>query len=134
MPVPGFGALLDALIRERCRTIVAFCEAIEAAGGAKVDRGDVSRIINGSDPIRRPPKESDQLETWCRALRLSPREAKTFRLEALLTHTPGEIVEMIRSQHAREERHRKVLAGMREQIIAAEAQAANLERLIRKAD
>ncbi len=126
-----FAEMLDALIHERCRTVAAFCEAVDAAG-YKIDRGNVSKIIRGELPIRRPPVE--QIDVWAHVLGLSPREAKSFRLEALLTHTPDEIVALIRSQLAREERHREVLADMRQKMADLETQIATLERVVRKAN
>lgn len=113
-----FGDLLDTLIRERCRTIAAFCEGVRALGHS-IDHGQVSKIINGSDPIRRPPQ--DQIDAWSRVLRLSAKEAKTFRLEALLTHTPDEIVTMLRGQLAREERHRRIIADLAQRVDIAAA-------------
>ncbi len=130
MAANAFGSLLDALIRERCRTIAAFVSAVSASGH-RIDHTLVSRIINGSDPIRRPPIE--QIEAWSAALKLSPKEARSFRIEALLTHTPEEIVEMVRGQRAREIRQEKMNERHRTEAAAMEAHIANLERLIRPA-
>ncbi len=132
MAATRFGAILDQLIHQRCHTIVAFCAAIEAVG-YRADKGDVSKMINGSVPIRRPPKEKAELDAWCQVLQLSPKEAKTFRIEAWLTHTPDELAEMLRGELARGVRQQRMISALREEMAAQEAQIATLERLIRPA-
>lgn len=104
-----FGKLLDALIKERCGSIAAFVASIEASG-VSTHHSQISRIINGSDPVRRPPL--DQLDAWCDALRLSAKEARSFRFEAELCHCPDSIVEWIRAQAAREERQKRIIAQL----------------------
>lgn len=113
MPGTSFGALLDSLIRARFGDVPAFCKAV-ASAGHKVDKSDVYRIIKGSVPIRRPPQ--DQLEAWCAVLRLTPKESRFFRHEALLTHTPDEIVDWIRSQGAREQRLSREVARLKRNL------------------